>query len=202
MPTHRLLPALLALLLSAGCDTAEVSGDAARAQASEARLTVELGGRARADFYYDLDPVAEGARFDATLVGTRGSLGLRHQGSAYGRGDVMLVAPDRPAASITLEYLNAGALVGTRAFEKDGALYQAGTADREPDSVHYVTYPDGTVEVIYDYDGDEKDDPGTAVTTSDGSRVELTHVRFRIRNADLGTPRTLELASASQFALR
>ena len=204
------LPRSLAVLLAAiglfasGCDTASgppLGASSAERSASDA-VTLALDGRPSLDVYYDLAPLARGERFTATLVGSAGSLRLRFDGTGGGRGAVSLSADERNVGVVAVDYLRAGDVVGEGPVGSEGP-YTAGDSDREPDSVHYVTYPDGTIEIIYDYDDDnDASGAGTTVRTPGGERLEVTHIRFTVDEAGLGTPELLEFASPSAFALR
>ncbi|MEO0556878.1 MAG: hypothetical protein AAF170_01710 [Bacteroidota bacterium] len=196
---------LFSVLLLFSCDTNVSTADGTRASSSAEFVTVSLDGRPSADYYYDLAPLHARERFEATLVGSAGALRLRFLGTGGGRGSVELeTAKKHPSVSVRLYYMADGSIIQSRNFRgKLRSTYEAGVSDREPDSVHYVQKPNGGYIIVFDYD-DDKDiaGPGTTVTAQDGDRIDVTHIRFVVDYAGVGTPELLEFSSPSAFALR
>ncbi|GAB5536300.1 MAG: hypothetical protein Rubg2KO_25490 [Rubricoccaceae bacterium] len=198
------LSVLLGALLLVGCDTTASERSVAPATAQSIALALE--GRPNGDYFYDLAPLEVRERFEATLVGSAGALRLQFEGTGGGRGFIQLLTDDaRPSEALSMDYIANGVVVATKSFEGSAQdTYKAGTADREPDSVHYVWYPNGAVSVSYDYNDDEDTDgAGTTMTALDGERIEgVTDIRFMVQDADLGEPEVLKLTTASALTLR
>lgn len=203
LSTSLRLPLVLSALLLIGCDTTASERSATPATAQS--IAIALEGRPNGDYFYDLAPLDVRERFEATLVGSAGALRLRFQGTGGGRGIIELLTDERSPEDVALDYMINGSVVASRSFEGElSDTYEAGTADREPDSVHYVWYPDGSFEIIYDYhDDDDADGSGTTMTALDGERIEgVTDIRFVVEDANVGEPEVLKLTSASALVLR
>lgn len=198
------LPLFLGALLIFGCDTSS-SVERSAAPATAQSIAIALEGRPNGDYFYDLAPLDVRERFEATLVGSAGALRLQFEGTGGGRGFVRLATNDaHPSESVSLDYITDGVVIATQSFDgKARETYEAGTADREPDSVHYIWYQDGSVEIRYDYyDKESAGGRGTTVTALDGERIDVTDIRFVVEDADIGTPEKLSLASASALTLQ
>ena len=175
------------------------------APATAQSIAIALEGRPNGDYFYDLAPLEVRERFEATLVGSAGALRLQFEGTGGGRGFIQLVTDDaHPSEAVSLDYITDGVVVATQAFDGESRdTYEAGSADREPDSVHYVWYPDGSFEITYDYYDDESEGGrGTTVTAPDGEKIAVTDIRFVVEDAEVGTPERLALTSASALTLR
>ena len=198
------LPLFLGALLIFGCDTSS-SLERSAAPATAQSIAIALEGRPNGDYFYNLAPLDVRERFEATLVGSAGALRLQFEGTGGGRGVIQLVTDDaHPSEAVSLDYIVDGVVVATQAFEGESTdLYEAGATDREPDSVHYVWYPNGNFEIRYDYyDKESAGGRGTTVTALDGERIDVTDIRFVVEDADIGTPEKLSLASASALTLQ
>ena len=192
------------MLLIFGCDTAPLVAERSGSPATAQSIAIALEGRPNGDYFYDLAPLDVRERFEATLVGSAGALRLQFEGTGGGRGVIRLVTDDdHPSEAVSLDYIVDGIVVATQAFDgKPRDIYEAGTADREPDSVHYVWYPDGGFEIHYDYHDDKESNRGTTVTVADGERIGITDIRFVVEGAKVGIPERLALTSASPLTLR
>jgi len=200
------LPFFLGALLFFGCDTAPSQAERSAAPATAQSIAIALEGRPNGDYFYDLAPLDVRERFEATLVGSAGALRLQFEGTGGGRGFIQLVTDDdHPSEAVSLDYITDGIVVATQAFAGEARdTYEAGATEREPDSVHYVWYSDGSFEITYDYYDDESEGGrGTVVTDSDGEKIDgVTDIRFVVEGADVGTPERLALTSASALTLR
>ena len=196
------LPLFLGILLAFGCDSTTAERSAAPATAQSVAIALE--GRPNGDYFYDLAPLDVRERFEATLVGSAGALRLRFQGTGGGRGFIQLETAGQSPDDVVLDYLANGTVVATQSFDGEPReTYEAGTADREPDSVHYVWHSNGTVEIIYDYKDDSAaGGEGTTMTALDGEQIKVTDIRFVVDEANIGKPEVLELTSASLLSLR
>ncbi|WP_412068203.1 hypothetical protein [Rubrivirga sp. IMCC43871] len=198
------LAALLAVSLAA-CDSASSSSSPATSVTLDARA---LGA---ADIYYDLEPLALGETFSATLEAGGDTFTMRSTRTAVGYVDTF--EPPAGVERVRVTYEFEGVEVAKALVIDSPGVIEAGTSTDEGTSWHWERDNDGTLRLAKDIEARSNDgaidvpgrEYGTLYTTPSGEQVRVTHVWFEmIGGPDLEpeairfeTPRGFEIATAN-----
>lgn len=197
------LAALLAVSLAA-CDTASTSAPTASSVMLDARA---LDG---ADIHYDLEPLALGETFTATLSADEDELVLRSTRTAAGYVDTF--EPPAGVERVRVSYEFEGVEVAESVvFDTPGVIH-AGTSEDEGTSWHWQLDNNGTLRLAKDIEASSGErtfdvpgrEYGTLYTTASGEQVRVTHVWFELIGGPklepeairFETPRGFEIATA------
>ncbi|WP_412060281.1 hypothetical protein [Rubrivirga sp. IMCC45206] len=197
------LAALLAVSLAA-CDAASPATSTATA------VTLDAQALDGADIYYDLEPLALGETFTATLETGGDPFTLRSTRTASGYVDTFI--PPAGVERVRVSYEFDGVEVAEAWIADSPGVIESGVADDEGTSWHWQRDSDGTIRLAKDNKKTSTepaiDGPGalygTLYTTPSGERVRVTHVWFEMIGAKdiepetirFETPRGFEIATA------